>query len=236
MDNAQRTCPNCRKPLERKPDEQPFNFARRIHCDLACKRAREAQARGEAPLCACGCGKPTKYDGKTKGWRVWAPGCYLRSRRPPHPPFVDTDPEFWAWFAGFTDGEGCFGITLSHTGGKTYPQPFFKIAVRADERPILEEIRDRLGCGRVRVHVPGGVTSNLQLKFEMSSVADCLRLIEVFERHPLRAKKRRDFETWAEAVREKAANGQSPRIWELRERLIDGRRYDSSVAKGGDAA
>lgn len=196
-------------------------------------RVRPPKRFGTPPLCACGCGQ--KVERRPGTWLKYAPGHYHRSRRPRHAPFVDTDPEFWAWFAGFTDGEGHFGITISHVGGHDYPQPFFKIAVRADERPILEEIRDRLGCGRVRVHIPGGTTSNLQMKFEMSAVSDCLRLVEVFELHPLRAKKRQDFDTWAEAVREKAASGQSPRIWELRDQLIAGRRYDPQLAEGGDA-
>ena len=165
----------------------------------------------------------------------YAAGHYHRSRKALHAPFVDRDPEFWAWFAGFTDGEGCFAITLSRTSGKVYPQPYFQIAVRADERPILQEIQARLECGRIRVHTPGSDTSNLQLVFRVSAVADCLRLVEVFTAHPLRAKKRRDFDVWAKAVREKAANGTSPRLVALRERLMKGREYDPRIAEGGDA-
>lgn len=107
--------------------------------------------------------------------------------------------------------------------------------MRADERPILEEIQQRLGCGRIRVHVPGGTTSNLQLAFEMSSLADCRRLVEVLTVHPLRAKKQRDFVIWAEAVAAKVEEGVSPRLWDLRKRLMEGRRYDPALAKGGDA-
>lgn len=188
---------------------------------------------GLAPLCKCGCGEQVRH--APGRWLKYADGHYFRARRPRHPPFVDIDPAFWDWFAGFVDGEGCFGVTISHVGGRDYPQPFFKIAVRADERLILEEIKRRLGCGRVTVHVPGASTSNLQLKFELSAVADCQRLIEVLELHPLRAKKANDLATWSELVREKAANGQSPQIWRLRERLIEGRRYNPQLAKGGDA-
>jgi hypothetical protein len=192
---------------------------------------------GPAPACKCGCGEATtrRRGLRDGGWHKYAPGHYFRARRPAHPPFVDADPEFWAWFAGFVDGEGCFSITVSTVGEKRYTQPMFQIAVRADERPILEEIRDRLGCGRIRVHVPGASTSNLQLKFQLTSIADCQRLVEVLRLHPLRAKKRNDFETWAEAVAEKAQTGTSPRVFELREELIAGRRYDSQLAKGGDA-
>ena len=196
-------------------------------------RVRPRKDFGPAPLCACGCGQEVEH--RPGGWLKYAAGHYHRSRKALHAPFVDRDPEFWAWFAGFTDGEGCFAITLSRTSGKVYPQPYFQIAVRADERPILQEIQARLECGRIRVHTPGSDTSNLQLVFRVSAVADCLRLVEVFTAHPLRAKKRRDFDVWAKAVREKAANGTSPRLVALRERLMKGREYDPRIAEGGDA-
>jgi hypothetical protein len=188
---------------------------------------------GLAPVCKCGCG--LSVERRPGKWLQYASGHYFRARRPRHAPFVDHNPSFWDWFAGFVDGEGSFGIAISSGGPSTkrYSQPHFKLTVRADERPILEEIRERLGCGRIRVHVPGGSTSNLQLSFLLTSSADCQRLVEVLTLHPLRAKKRNDFKIWAEAVQEKAANGTSERLFELRERLIAGRRYDHALAEGG---
>lgn len=188
--------------------------------------------QGPAPACKCGCRQAVERRPGT--WLKYAPGHYMRARKARHAVFTDTDP-FWTWFAGFTDGEGCFGISISTVEGKPYTQPYFQIAVRADERPILEEIQSRLGCGRIRVHVPGGSTSNLQLQFVATSLADCHRLVEVFTLHPLRAKKRRDFDTWAEAIREKARTGTSERVFELREQLIAGRQYDPQMWGGGDA-
>jgi hypothetical protein len=245
--DTERRCAHCDKLLVRKEIhrararvecelESLQAFTKRQFCDVECWRASQRASRGPTPSCLCGCGRPTRWQGQTKGWTHFAIGCNAAYRKPLHPPWVDEDPAFWDWFAGFVDGEGCFAIAVSHSTGREYPQPFFKIAVRADERPILEEIRDRLGCGRVRVHVPGASTSNLQLKFEMSSIADCQRLVEVLTAHPLRAKKRHDFETWAEAVAEKRDNGTSPRIWELRDKLMTGRHYNPRIAEGGDAA
>jgi hypothetical protein len=192
-------------------------------------RLQTKHDHGTAPVCKCGCG--LSVERRPGKWMKYAPGHYFRSRQPRHGTFVDRDPAFWGWFAGFVDGEGCFGLSVSHVGGKAYPQPYFKLTVRADERPILEEMRERLGCGRVRVHQPGGTTSNLQLSFLLTSVADCARLVEVLTLHPLRAKKRQDFAIWAEAVREKAANGTSPRIWELRDDLMAGRAYNAKLAE-----
>lgn len=182
---------------------------------------------GPAPKCACGCGTPVSH--RPGKWLKYADGHYHRARRPWHPEFRDTDP-FWSWFAGFTDGEGCFSIAVSSGGhsAKRYPQPCFHISVRADERPILEEIQRRLGCGYIRDHTPALATCNPQLTFKVSAIADCLRLVEVFTLHPLRAKKATDFATWAEAVREKAAGAASnDRLFQLREQLIEGRRFPS---------
>jgi hypothetical protein len=183
-----------------------------------------------APLCKCGCGRAVNWRGGGRGWALHASGCFERRRIPSHPPWTDTDPAFWDWFAGFADGEGCFGVVASRSSTGTWPQPYFKIAVRADERPILEEIAERMGCGRVNVHVPGSKTSNLQLKFELTSLSDCERLIEILSAHPLRAKKARDFETWAEIVREKAVHGVTQRVWDLRDQLMAERAYDAQRA------
>lgn len=243
--HTERRCAYCGKPLVRKmirhrkgrpPElESPKMFAKRRHCDAVCWRALLAERRGPAPLCMCGCGRPTRWKGHGKGYSQKAPDCNVHRRKPPHAPWIDTDPEFWAWFAGFTDGEGCFGVVKSHASSGQYPQPYFKITVRADERPILTEIMERLGCGRIKRHVPGAITSNLQITFEVTSLSDCERIIEVFTAHSLRAKKARDLAIWQEIVKEKATRGVTDRVWQLRDELMAVRQYDRALAEAGGA-
>ena len=41
-----------------------------------------------------------------------------------------------------------------------------------------------------------------QIVFQISAVDECAKLVEIFEKHPLRSKKQRDFAIWKQAVAE----------------------------------
>jgi hypothetical protein len=146
------------------------------------------------------------------------------------------DDGFGHWLAGFTDGEGSFQI---HARGDTTCVCTFAIALRIDDRAILEEIQRRLGIGRMSLRVkrqPGGQD---QAQWSVSSKREDRALVDVFERYPLRAKKARDFAVWAEAVkhwsamsqRGMARNGRHDwtRMQALRAQLIAGRAFDGAA-------
>lgn len=106
------------------------------------------------------------------------------------------DEAFGHWLAGFVDGEGCFTIGRNGRGGRWCS---LRIALRADDEPILRTIHEQTGLGNVWIQEP----PSHKLPTACWSVTDkagCAALVEMFERYPLRAKKRRDFETWARAV------------------------------------
>lgn len=101
---------------------------------------------------------------------------------------------FGHWLAGFMDGEGCFYLTKSTTGSHRCQ---VRIKLRADDRPILDECVRRTGCGYVV-----GVKSKYgpQVEWMVVRKADTARMVDIFRAFVLRAKKRRDFEIWSEAV------------------------------------
>lgn len=109
--------------------------------------------------------------------------------------------DWGSWFAGFTDGEGCFYIGKDKRGSPSGKYNCrFKIDLRDDDKAILEEICSTLGIG-------GTCDSSAYLndgkgrhRFGVSAIADCVKLVEVFERFTLRAKKGRDFSIWRCAV------------------------------------
>ncbi len=111
---------------------------------------------------------------------------------------MDSDIAFHNWLAGFADGEGHF--SLAGSGGTVAAR--FIIEVRQDDRPILEEIRDRIGVGIVydRTRSPAGV-DRVYSYLRVTKISDCAKLCDVFEAAPLRAKKAADFKVWAQAVR-----------------------------------
>jgi LAGLIDADG endonuclease len=136
----------------------------------------------------------------------------------------DDEVLFLAYLSGLIDGEGCFLIPRNR--GSYYCR--FMIGMRADDRPLLEECKRRTGIGIVARHGSGS-SPNPCVAWQVSTRKDTLRLIEILDAHPLRGKKRRDFEVWKEAVR---ATAPGPgRDWayvgELKRKLEEGRKFDA---------
>ncbi len=113
----------------------------------------------------------------------------------------DIDPSFGHWFAGFTDGEGCFTITAKYNLPRRHFPSYglsFHIGLRRDDLPILEEIRTRINVGRIKVSHQNK-EQNPQARLIVTRKRECFRLIDIFDLFPLRAKKARDFSIWKEA-------------------------------------
>jgi hypothetical protein len=134
------------------------------------------------------------------------------------------DGKFGNWFAGFTDGEGCFDI-------KPVGEYFicrFTIGLRADDKPLLEEIQSELGgIGDLRVQrMRNG--AGTQARWEVARKTEVGVLADVFTEYPLRSKKHRDFIIWKQAVgiwlaaqRGSRWHGRSPHTDELRRLRVE---------------
>lgn len=79
-----------------------------------------------------------------------------------------------------------------------------------------------------------------QARWEISSKAQCARLVAVFDRYPLRAKKAADFTIWRQAVsvwgeingkRCGSVRQDWTELAALASALCDGRRYDSELTE-----
>lgn len=114
---------------------------------------------------------------------------------------MTNDDALGGWVAGFTDGEGCFSL---HAGQRSDGAGFnvtcaFQIKVRADDRAALGLVREALGVGTIREsRVYRG--SREQVTFGVTRLDELVAVVAFFDRHRLRAKKRRDFAVWREAV------------------------------------
>ncbi len=102
--------------------------------------------------------------------------------------------------SGFMDDEGCF--RLAHSRHPEDPSTFrlgfaeFQINLHSDDRPILEVIPSFFGRGRFSVGTPmvHRRRPNPLLMFCISRTSELKNVvIPHFERHPLHAKKSRDF-------------------------------------------
>lgn len=109
-----------------------------------------------------------------------------------------SDQLFWAWLAGFSDGEACFSI--SHTGGSgSAYSTRYSIGLRADDWRVLKMARDRTGLGYLR-RTPKQHSSP-QITWGVYSNAECLVLRDGLAGSiGLMAKKARDFALWSNAL------------------------------------
>jgi hypothetical protein len=114
------------------------------------------------------------------------------------------------YIVGFVDGEGCFCISINKNGPRL-PEVrlIFEIELREDDEPILREIQALLGCGNI-YHLEYARYANWRphVKLKVSNFTDISqKIIPFFQRYPLQAKKRYDFEKFclaAELIRTKA--------------------------------
>jgi len=137
---------------------------------------------------------------------------------------------FGYWLAGFTDGEGHFRVQRHERGTHVCA---FQLKLRRDDRAALERIMRFVGYGSIH-DLDGDGASKPQSVFVVQDKEGCDRLVSLFRKYPLTAKKSLDFEIWAEAVEEWldrprgnrwTGTADQTRAAVLKARLEDVRRY-----------
>jgi hypothetical protein len=139
--------------------------------------------------------------------------------------------------AGFIDAEGSF-VIAPNNGGTTW-SCCMTLALRLDDADVL---RDLCRClGRISL-TRAQRGSRPQARWKITSKRECMQLTRLLRRFPLRARKRRDFEIWSEAVDRWAASpydaGRDPdrqaEMARAAERLRHVRRYVKSAPAAFD--
>ena len=108
-----------------------------------------------------------------------------------------------AYIAGFVDGEGSFHVAICRNEGTRAGWqlvPEFHVSQNAERREVLDLIRRRLGCGRIREN--HRASADTTLVFVVRKRDDLLtRVIPFFETQPFLSSKQREFLTFARIVR-----------------------------------
>jgi LAGLIDADG DNA endonuclease family protein len=99
--------------------------------------------------------------------------------------------------AGLIAGDGHFGI-LPNNGGTSW-QCVLAVRLRADDTPLLASLCRWSGVGSLAA-VPARATSRPQTCWTVQRQADCLRVVSILDRYPLRGKKRGEYEIWRTAI------------------------------------
>ena len=103
------------------------------------------------------------------------------------------------YLLGFTDGEGCFSVSLKHEKTTRFGwalDPVFQITQHKINKNILEMFQKTLRCGRI-IHKSGQPDILLFLVDNRRQLVE--KVIPFFKRYPLIAKKN-DFQKFKEIV------------------------------------
>ena len=73
------------------------------------------------------------------------------------------------------------------------------LSARDDDMALLTDLSRRTGLGFLR-HVPARATSNPQVRWDIVSHPECLRLAAILAEFPLRGRKRREVTVWSHAL------------------------------------
>jgi LAGLIDADG DNA endonuclease family protein len=108
-----------------------------------------------------------------------------------------------SYIAGYVDGEGSFHVAVQRnpwTRAKWQLVPEFHVSQNPERRQVLDLIKRRFGCGRIRENHRG--SKDTSLVFVVRKRNDLLtRVIPFFETQPLLSSKHQDFLVFAGIVR-----------------------------------
>ncbi len=113
--------------------------------------------------------------------------------------------EIESWIVGFTDGEGCFSISIfrnstSKSGWQVFPE--FVITQGERSLPALELFEEYFECGKIFVNKRYDNHSEHLYRYCVRSIKDLQeKVIPFFREHPLRTAKQKDFEIFTKIVK-----------------------------------
>jgi hypothetical protein len=94
---------------------------------------------------------------------------------------------FYEWFSGFVDAEGCFYISISKICSFR-----FQINLHKDDINVLHSIQKSLGFGEVRSY-------KNYASFTVTRLKDIAQLLKIFDKYPLQGSKWLDYRDFVKA-------------------------------------
>ena len=109
------------------------------------------------------------------------------------------------WISGFTDGEGCFSVSVirnstTRFGKQIFPE--FVITQGAKSLKALEIVRDYFGCGNIFLNKRYDNHHEHLYRYCVRAIPDLrIRIIPFFEKFPLHTYKHNDFLLFKKIIR-----------------------------------
>ena len=105
------------------------------------------------------------------------------------------------WISGFTDGEGCFHISINKLSGMSLGWqvlPEFRIVQHEKDESVLHQIKDYFGFGEVKINRTDH--HGTRKEFRARGMENLNKLINFFNQYPLSTSKTRDFEIFSNVI------------------------------------
>ena len=105
------------------------------------------------------------------------------------------------WIAGFTDGEGCFHISINKIpqmslGWQVLPE--FRIVQHEKDEAVLYEIKNYFGFGDVKINRIDH--HGTRKEFRVRGLENLNKIIKFFEENKLNTSKKKDFELFSQVI------------------------------------
>ena len=113
-------------------------------------------------------------------------------------------PRIRGWIVGFTDGEGCFSISIiknstTKSGWQIFPE--FVITQGVKSKVVLKEIQKFFHCGKIYVNRRYDNHKEHLCRYCVRSIREISEsIIPFFKRNPLMTAKRHDFDKFVKVI------------------------------------
>jgi hypothetical protein len=110
------------------------------------------------------------------------------------------------WYVtGLIEGEGCFCITISKHKTKRLgfdPRLMFEIEMVIEDKPLLDQVAKKLGCGRIYILDYSRYGWRPHAKLAVKNIREIReKVVPFFKKYQLSGKKKSDFEIFCKALR-----------------------------------
>ena len=94
------------------------------------------------------------------------------------------------WLAGFTSGEGSFGVKIRNPMGNSQAiiELIFQINQHVRDKKLINSIAEYLGCGKIYKHSVKAVVYRVSKRSDLTNI-----IIPFFNKHPILGVKSLDF-------------------------------------------
>ena len=106
------------------------------------------------------------------------------------------------WITGFTDGEGCFHISINKLSGMSLGWqvlPEFRIVQHEKDESVLHKIKDYFDFGEVKINRID--YHGTRKEFRVRGLENLNKIIDFFNKYPLNTSKARNFELFSKVIK-----------------------------------